>query len=126
MLGADALVIVALDTITIDGHLLGDSTDPNKGPGATDQTDNGNIAGLGGGGGGAGTATTSGGGGGYCGAGGLGASLVASASDASDDAVGGMALGQPALIPLLAGSNGGSGFGTGGGGGGAIQLVAAR
>lgn len=126
VLGADALVIVALDTITIDGHLLGDSADPNKGPGAGDQTDNTNIAGLGGGGGGAGTATSSGGGGGYCGAGGLGASLAVDASDASDNAVGGMAFGQPSLVPLLAGSNGGSGFGAGGDGGGAIQLVAAH
>jgi hypothetical protein len=122
VLGADALVIVALDTITIDGHLLGDSADPNKGPGAADQTDNTNVVGLGGGGGGAGTATTSGGGGGYCGAGGVGASLVG----ASDDAVAGMTFGQPTLIPLVAGSNGGSGFGAGGDGGGAIQLVAAH
>jgi hypothetical protein len=123
VLGADALVIVALDTIRIDGSLLGNSMDPDKGPGATLQSDTGNVPGAGPGGGGPGSATTSAGGGGYCGAGGAGASLAG----ATDDALAGPAFGNAALVPLLPGSNGGSGgVSPGGNGGGAIQLVAAH
>ena len=123
VLGADALVIVALDTIRIDGSLLGNSMDPNKGPGATLQSDIAGTVGAGPGGGGPGSATTSAGGGGYCGAGGAGASLAG----ATDDALGGPTFGNAALVPLLPGSNGGSGgVSPGGNGGGAIELVAAH
>jgi hypothetical protein len=119
--GADALVVVALDTIVIDGRLFGNSqtADGRIGPGAVDQNDAGNSAGSGAGGGSAGSDSTSAAGAGYCGTGGAGA------SSSGDPAQGGGMWGTEEIVPLVPGSNGGSGgVGAGGDGGGAIQLVA--
>ena len=121
--GADALVIVALDTIDVEGKLYGNSqqADGRIGPGVVNQVDQADVVGNGPGGGSPGSSSTSGAGAGYCGVGGPGASLLG----ASAAAGGGVSWGTPAIIPLVAGSNGGDGFGAGGDGGGAIQLVAA-
>ncbi len=120
--GADALVIVALGDIVIEGTLRGNSASSTiyaKGPGAYQQPDHDNQPGSGPGGGGAGSLLTSAGGAGYCGVGGNGASLSGSASK------GGASWGTAALVPLVAGSSGGEGgVGRGGNGGGAIQLSA--
>jgi hypothetical protein len=121
--GTDALVIVALDTIDIDGKLYGNSQEQNGliGPGVTNQGSTTNIVGAGNGGGDAGNSSSSAGGAGYCGMGGKGA------SSAGMPAQGGTTWGSDAITPLVPGSNGGSGgVGEGGNGGGAIQIVAAN
>lgn len=123
VVGPDALVIVALDRIDIEGNLDGNSQfSPSTflGPGALQDPPDGNSPGVGAGGGGSGSDTSSGAGGGFCGRGGKGAS-----ESPGGAAQGGGMNGSPALIPLSAGSAGGSGFATGGAGGGAIELVAA-
>ena len=120
--GADALVIVALDTIEIDGKLFGNSQeqDGRIGPGVTDQRDAADLVGSGNGGGSAGSPSSSAAGAGYCGMGGSGASML------GDPAQGGTIWGSDAIVPLVPGSNGGNGgVGAGGNGGGAIELVAA-
>ncbi len=122
--GADALVIVALDRIDVQGNLFGNSQFMPAGfigPGAVMDPPNGNSVGVGAGGGGSGSGDTSGGGAGYCGTGGKGASLTPNGA-----AQGGGMYGSPSLVPLVAGSAGGSGSAGGGAGGGAIQLVAAN
>jgi hypothetical protein len=121
--GADALVIVALDSIEIDGEIDGNSQYAGgygPGPGApTDPT--APAAGLGAGGGDAGDRVKSGGGAGFCGVGGDGG------TPSGTPAAGGPSYGSPTLSPLVAGSEGGAGtLGQGGPGGGAIQLVAAN
>lgn len=121
--GADALVIVALDRIDIQGNLYGNSQSSPAfflGPGALQNPVSGNTAGVGPGGGGSGNGSSAGGGGGFCGHGGKGAS-----STPGGEAQGGGINGTPALVPLSAGSAGGSGFAFGGAGGGAIELVSA-
>ena len=119
--GADALVVVALDTIDIEGKLFGNSSfdQARVGPAASWLHSGVNTAGQGAGGGGAGSGETSGGGGGFCGTGGAGAALTGTAAQ------GGAPYGMPTLVPLVGGSQGGSGMAEGGAGGGAIQLVAA-
>jgi hypothetical protein len=121
-IGKDALVIVALDTIDIEGKLFGNSQeqDGRIGPGVTDQPDMEFLMGDGNGGGSPGTPSSSAAGAGYCGMGGAGASML------GDPAQGGTIWGNDAIVPLVPGSNGGNGgVGSGGNGGGAIQLVAA-
>ncbi len=120
--GADALVIVAIDQITVQGNLYGNSQFQNGGrigPGAVDLAKpNSNGVGLGGGGGA--TGDRSAGGGGFCGKGGGGATLL------TGPALGGVSYGTAALSPLLVGSSGGDGAlaGAESASGGAIQLVA--
>ncbi len=123
VVGPDALVIVALDRIDIQGNLFGNSqfVPAFLGPGAEQNPPGDNTPGVGAGGGGTGSDDSSGGGGGFCGKGGKGASLAP-----GGDAQGGGMNGTPFLVPLTAGSAGGSGAGPGGAGGGAIQLVAAN
>ena len=120
--GADALVIVALDSIEIDGEIDANSqfAGGEVGPGAA--SDSASPAnGLGGGGGEAGDHVTSAGGAGFCGVGGDGGTPSGTA------AAGGPSYGSPTLSPLVAGSEGGAGtLGAGGAGGGAVQLVAAN
>ncbi len=121
--GADAFVVVALTTITIDGKVYANSqASPSgrTGPGVLDQPDMANTDGLGAGGGAAGSGDSSASGAGYCGEGGKGAS-----STGGDPPQGGPTNGNAAIIPLIAGSNGGEGgVGAGGDGGGAVQFVA--
>ncbi|MEO6777809.1 MAG: hypothetical protein ABI467_33115 [Kofleriaceae bacterium] len=120
--GAYPIVIVALDSIDIEGTLDAGSQFEGGwyGPGSQhDDTDA--IQGAGLGGGGAGTTATAGGGGGFCGHGGTGGSAGGAG------AAGGASYGSPALSPLVAGSMGGAGtLGTGGASGGAVQLIAAN
>jgi hypothetical protein len=118
--GVNALVIVALDSITIDGELDANSQVQGAwtGPGGSAASDS-DAKGIGAGGGGAGTPSAAGGGGGFCGVGGSGGSSDTAPSSA------GPSYGTASLSPLVAGSQGGSGnLGNGGAGGGAIQLVA--
>jgi hypothetical protein len=119
--GPDALAIVGLGDITIDGKLVGASVVSLAitGPGAIHQSGNTNAQGSGIGGGTGGSGGSSAGGGGYCGAGGDGAALSGAGSK------GGASWGNATLVPLAAGSNGGTGgVGPGGDAGGAIQLSA--
>jgi hypothetical protein len=120
--GADALVIVALDTIEIDGNLYGNSQEQGGiiGPSVTNQGDTSFLVGSGSGGGSPGNPSTAGAGAGYCGTGGNGAST------SGTPAQGGTTWGSAEIVPLVPGSNGGNGaLGEGGNGGGAIQLIAA-
>jgi hypothetical protein len=120
--GADALVIVALDSIEIDGVIDANSQFAGAYVGAGAASDSTSPAdGLGGGGGKTGDHVTSAGGAGFCGAGGAGG------TPSGTPAAGGSPYGSPALSPLVAGSEGGAGtLGAGGAGGGAVQLVAAN
>jgi hypothetical protein len=118
--GADALVIVAINQITVQGNLYGNSQFQNGariGPGAVDVADP-NSVGQGLGGGGAATGDRSAGGGGFCGKGGGGATLL------TNPALGGVTYGVAALTPLVVGSSGGDGALSESASGGAIQLVA--
>ncbi len=113
--GSHPLVFIALDTITINGSLNGNSHEEvGIAGGFSRQSMQGRSKGAGPGGGGAGTDTTASGGGSYCGIGGAGGAE-------SGPAAGGTAYGSPQITPLVAGSAGGD---IGGAGGGAIQLVA--
>jgi hypothetical protein len=118
--GVNALVIVALDSISIEGELDANSQVQGDwtGPGGSAASDS-EVKGLGAGGGGAGTLSAAGGGGGFCGVGGTGGSSETAPASA------GPSYGTAELVPLVAGSQGGSGnLANGGAGGGAIQLVA--
>ncbi len=97
--GADALVIVALDKLDIEGKLHGNSQfgPARLGPGAMEDGSKPDVVGLGPGGGGAGTGDSSGGGAGFCGTGGAGAALVGA------PAAGGPSYGTAELSPLVAG-----------------------
>jgi len=120
--GADALVIVALDSIEIDGEIDANSqfAGGELGPGAASDS-TAPATGLGAGGGHAGNRVTSAGGAGFCGQGGTGG------APSGTPAAGGASYGNAALSPLVAGSEGGAGtLGAGGAGGGAVQLVAAN
>ena len=113
------LVLIALETITINGTLFGNSRgDVGIAGGMPQKTSR--MKGVGPGGGGAGTGTGAAGGGSYCGLGGAGGVESGTAS------TGGAAYGTAEISPLVAGSSGGAGDGTGGAGGGAIQLVAGK
>ncbi len=120
--GANALVIIALDSIEIDGEIDANSQFSGAFVGAGAASDSSAPAnGLGGGGGKTGDHVTSAGGAGFCGVGGAGGTPSGTA------AAGGPSYGNAALSPLVAGSEGGAGtLGAGGTGGGAIQLVAAN
>jgi hypothetical protein len=120
--GAYPLVIVALDSIDIEGTLDAGSQFEGAWYGAGAQHSSTSATdGEGLGGGKAGGPVKSAGGGGFCGTGGTG-----SATDGST-AAGGSSYGSPALAPLVAGSMGGNGtLGDGGPGGGAVQLIAAN
>ncbi len=122
MQGKNAVVLVALDKIEIDGGLVSAASGGGT-PGAGGHAQqNENAQGGGPGGGGAGSASSSGGGGSYCGKGGAGA-LGKGKSGAA--AKGGVVYGSPEIVPLVGGSSGGMGsVGEAGGGGGALQLVA--
>jgi hypothetical protein len=116
--GVNALVIVALDSISIEGEIDANSQLQGgwTGPGGAASTSE-LVKGRGPGGGGTGTLSAAGGGAGFCGVGGTGGSETTVASA-------GPSYGTAALIPLVGGSQGGSGnLGNGGAGGGAIQLV---
>jgi hypothetical protein len=115
----NAIALVALDTIDVEGtiSLSADGTGTSPGGHFYNGTKAGKGAGPGGGG--AASAKNAGGGGGYCGAGGTGAAF-----SGGTVAAGGVTNGNAMLIPLVGGSSGGSADGVPGSGGGAIQLVA--
>lgn len=117
VLGSLPLVIVSLNDMTLSGTLLAP-------PGTAGGSPQGvaNSVGLGVGGGQPGTASgqlLAGSGGSYCGAGGAGASETGATNGTTG------AYGSTSLVPLQAGSSGGTGAIPGyGSGGGAIQLTA--
>lgn len=138
--GARALVLLATDTVTIDGII--DITGAEKVPGPGGFAGGGAGApGQGPGGGGTTSGSTTGaycigggGGGGHGGAGGAGGTSVCSAPDNFAGGAGGSTNGNTELVPLRGGSGGagsiapngatGSSPGSGGGGGGALQITA--
>lgn len=116
VLGNRPLVIVALDTASIQGTLRATAEfgDQNLAHGGGFDGASGVEKGQGPGGGLPAMGRSGAGGGGHCGLGGSGIA-----------AAGGKAYGAPPLVPLVGGSAGGGGnFGGGGGGGGAVQLAA--
>ncbi|CAN5410585.1 hypothetical protein BH11MYX1_BH11MYX1_19140 [soil metagenome] len=128
VLGGHAIVIVATDSITINGSFdlhpkcNGNNTGFNAGPGGFTGADGMKDAmGSGAGKGGGGDGKLGGGGGGHGAAGGLGG-----AAGASTPAAAGPAFGDATITLLVGGGGGGGGGkgnGKGGGGGGAIQFV---
>jgi len=110
VIGNRPLIIVALETASIQGTLRASAVRAAAVGGGFDGSRNASR----GGGPGAGQgqlAKAGGGGGGYCGLGGGGSA-------------GGKAYGDARNVPLIGGSSGGSGFAESGGGGGAVQVVA--
>jgi hypothetical protein len=121
--GANPVVLVALQTIDVEGTVSVSASGTTAGPGgaAYPFLATHDRAGGGPGGGGAGSATNAAAGGSGCGLGGAGA-----AWPGGTPAHGGQTqLTDTLLSPLVGGSSGGGGVGYPGGGGGAIQLVAA-
>lgn len=118
--GGAALVLVALDTLTIDGTIdVGGSTDSNEiGAGSTARADatSTKAPGVGGGVNAARDVLRSASGGSFCGVGGQ--SLATGSNSAPAP------YGTPELVPLVAGSDGGRGVGKGGLAGGAVALIA--
>jgi len=134
VIGSRPLVIVAGDSIIINGVLDGGGQGGQAGPA-------GGAAGIGSGAGGAGapgTANATGGaGGGYGTSGGAGGARPTTGGGSNAGPVGGVTYGSPILTTLVGGSGGGNGVSTsgntifcgdsspgGGAGGGAIQLSA--
>lgn len=115
----NAVALVALDTIDVEGTISITATGTGTTAGGYFAMGTKAGKGAGPGGGGGGSAKNAGGGGGYCGAGGTGAAFAG-----GTDAAGGATYGDAKLIPLVGGSSGGSADGVPGSGGGAIQLVA--
>lgn len=109
VVGNRPLVIVALETATIQGALRAAGVAHAANGGGHDGAANERGGGLGGGA--AASDPTGAGGGGYCGLGG-GASS------------GGKAFGRATNSPLVGGASGGGGTGAGGAGGGALEIVA--
>ena len=107
------VVLVAQDTLRIEGSILAAANNTQGVAGGFEPSSGPDSDGRGPGGG---KRRASSGGGGYCGAGGKGGG--------SDAGLGGTPYGTPELSPLLAGSSGGGQYG--GAGGGALQLVAGR
>ena len=116
------IIIVALTTVDIEGHVQIDGTSNDAGPGGYSTTSGCGNSGPGGGRMGASGAylNSNGGGGAYCGNGGLGG------ESSPPPAPGGMPYGEASLTPLLGGSAGGCAYtnNPGGGGGGAIEITA--
>jgi hypothetical protein len=120
--GTAAIAIVTLDKFEVLGQIDASARGDNRSAGGFTHQGRTEAKGGGLGGGGAGSATNGAGGGSFCGLGGKGAALPA-----GTEAEGGIAYGNPELIPLVGGSAGGSAaLSASGSGGGAMQLVAGK